>query len=319
MNIAMEEQDTTEVQINFSAVEEQCANWRKKGFKIMLVYQPITGSVSRDFYTSMLSTLSGEVWTYMLDRYKIVMKPMVSGHFPIDANRNMAILDAMQRYKADYMMFMDTDQTFQPKAIPMLFETLLDKDEQYEQGTVAAGMYFVKKHPWRGVFGRYSDWDETSLPHKQALKDQDLVIDDGSEHGKQLLWWQPSMFWDKDQIFRAHVIGAGCMMMSSKVLKQLEYPYFKYLDNPITPGRKASEDMWFCAQLYKKNIPIFIDSRVSCGHLSEYTVDEVLFSATRDSMFGALSVEKRKEIYAKCDDVRVTGKEEWIKNNLEVK
>lgn len=303
-NVTQQEQD---VEINFSKIEEQCSNWRKKGYKIMLVYQPITGTLSRDFYTSMLSTLSGEVWVHMLDRYKIVMKPMVSGHFPIDANRNMAIMDALNRYKADYMMFMDTDQTFQPKAIVQLFETLLEKDEQYANGTVAAGMYFVKKHPWRAVFGNYVDWDETSKSHKKALQAQNLIHND-----KQLLWWQPTMFWDKDQTFKVDVIGAGCMMMSKKVLEKLEYPYFKYIDDPRTPGKKGSEDMWFCSQLHKQGIPIFMDSRVSCGHLSDYTVDENLFQATRDSMFEALTPEKRKKIYAKAVDVRVNGsKTEW--------
>ena len=150
----MDQNREQEIGIKFTELEKQADNWHAKGYKIMMVYQPITGgSVATDFYKSMLNTLSGEIFSYMADEHKVIIKPFVSPHFPIDANRNMAVLDAQKRYKADYMFFMDTDQTFPPMTIPILYEALLEKQKETEL-CVMAGMYFQKKDPWAGVFGR---------------------------------------------------------------------------------------------------------------------------------------------------------------------
>lgn len=293
----METQETLE--IKFAEIEKQCEDWRARGYKIMVVYQPITGgSVASEFYKSMLSVLSGEVWEYMASKHKVIIKPYVSPHFPIDANRNMAVLDARNRYKADYMFFMDTDQTFPPMTIPMLYESLLQKQAATPH-CVVAGMYFTKRDPWAGVFGMYQDWNEKSEKFRAQYEELGMV-----HEGQQLLWWKSVNFWSKNQVFPVDVIGAGCMMMPLEIFERLEMPYFKYLPDFMNEGKMASEDMWFCANLKKAGVPIWMDSKVSCGHLTTMTIDEGLHSAQRDSFFAHASEENARDTYAKMIDVR---------------
>lgn len=306
MEIIEQPQDEM-VKINFSEIEKHCEALKAKGFKIMMVYQPITGgSVATAFYKSMLSVLSGEIWSYMYEKHKIVLKPYVSPHFPIDANRNMAVLHAREKYKADYMFFMDTDQTFPALTIPHLYEALLEKQKETSI-SVMAGMYFAKKDPWAGVFGMYSPWDEKSEKFRKQYEELGLV-----HEGKQLLWWKSVNFWSKNQIFPVDVIGAGCMMMPMSVFDAMEMPFFKYLPDFQMVGKQASEDMWFCAQLKKAGIPIWMNSRVSCGHLTQLNCDEALYVNQRDQFYENASPENRKKTYGKMIDVRdEKDKVEW--------
>lgn len=292
-------EDSDKIEIKFAEIERQCEDWRKRGYKIMMVYQPITGgSVASEFYKSMLGVLSGEVWEYMADKHKVILKPYVSPHFPIDANRNMAVLDAQRRYKADYMFFMDTDQTFPPMTIPTLYEALLQKQAATPL-CVMAGMYFTKRDPWAGVFGVYQGWNEKTEKFRKQYEELGLV-----HEGQQLLWWKSVNFWNKNQVFPVDVIGAGCMMMPLAVFEALEMPYFKYLPDFMNEGKMASEDMWFCATLKRAGIPVWMHSGVSCGHLTTMTIDEGLHSAQRDSFFQNASKENAKDTYAKMIDVR---------------
>lgn len=318
-NMQQQEQQEEMVQIKFSEIEKHCEVLKSKGFKIMMVYQPITGqSVATAFYKSMLSTLSGEVWSYMYDKHKIVLKPYVSPHFPIDANRNMAVLHAREKYKADYMFFMDTDQTFPPLTIPILYESLLEKQKERPLA-VMAGMYFAKKDPWNGVFGTYSPWDEKTEKFRKQYEDLGLVKFNGPEDkvGQQLLWWKSINFWSKGQVFPVDIIGAGCMMMPTTVFEALEMPYFKYLPDFQVVGKQASEDMWFCAQLKKLGIPIWMNSRVSCGHLTQLNCDEALHVHQRDQFYASATLENRKEQYSKMIDLRTEEeKREWRNKHL---
>lgn len=307
MTMKDELQIQEELEVKFGEVEKQCENWRAKGYKIMVCYQPITaGSVATDFYKSMLSVFSGEVWTYMADKHKVILKPMVSPHFPIDANRNMAVLDARERYKADYIFFMDTDQTFPPLTIPHLFEAMLAKQKE-SKDVIMAGMYFTKKNPWNGVFGRYTPMDEKNKKYQKEFEEHGLI-----HKGQQLLWWKSIHFWTPGSVFWVDVIGAGCMMMPLSVFDRIEMPYFKYVPDFQKVGKMASEDMWFCAQLKKKGVPIYINSAVSCGHLTGLTCDEGLHTNQRDTFFSHVSIEEAKKTYEKMIDLRSDQeKAEW--------
>ena len=310
----MQKNREEEVKINFTELEKQVDKWHAQGYKIMMVYQPITGgSVATDFYKSMLNVLSGEIFSYMADKHKVIIKPYVSPHFPIDANRNMAVLDARERYKADYIFFMDTDQTFPPMTIPTLFEALLEKQKETEL-CIMAGMYFAKKDPWGGVFGLYSPWDEKTEKFREQYEKLGLIKYAGPEDkvGQQLLWWKSVNFWSKNQIFPVDVIGAGCMMMPLGVFDAIEMPFFKYLPDFQKVGKMASEDMWFCAQLKKAGIPVWMNSKIGCGHLTQLTVDETLNTAQRDAFYATASPEKARKTYSQMIDVRTEeDKAKW--------
>lgn len=59
--------------------------------------------------------------------------------------------------------------------------------------------------------------------------------------------------------------GMGCALIRTDVFGRIEYPYFKWVDYDDRHGT-LSEDLYFCVQCSRANIPIYADTRVACGH-----------------------------------------------------
>lgn len=289
------------IQFNSDKKPEKWAEQVKaSGQKILVVYQPITdNTVSKKFYISAINVLSASNLMFLVEKYGIQTKLHVNPNFPIDFNRNDAVDTAINSYLADYIFFMDTDQTFPSDCLKNLFELISPKHP------IVAGMYYKKQPDYAPVVGRYVDWTDEYKKVKGHLKKQGFV----DKRGKQTLYWSPIRFFE-DKRFYADVIGAGCMLVDTSVFKKLKRPYFKYSYDPLLQDEalnKVSEDMYFCAQLKNADIPILIDPRVQCGHLTELEVDKEMFHQFTDSSLGALKAKDQKQydfVMSKIIDVR---------------
>lgn len=62
-----------------------------------------------------------------------------------------------------------------------------------------------------------------------------------------------------------HGGGMGCALIKTDVFKEIEYPWYDWV-NYKSRGM-LSEDLYFCEQCKKHNIPIYTDTRVNCGHM----------------------------------------------------
>lgn len=62
--------------------------------------------------------------------------------------------------------------------------------------------------------------------------------------------------------------GLGCALIHKSVFERMSYPYFKWVT--YSSGAQLSEDLYFCEQLKMINVPIFVDTRVSCGHMMRH-------------------------------------------------
>ena len=58
--------------------------------------------------------------------------------------------------------------------------------------------------------------------------------------------------------------GFGCALIDVNALRQLPYPYFKYVE--YDNGDVLSEDNYFCSLMTKNNFSIYADTNVMCGH-----------------------------------------------------
>lgn len=288
------------------AIVREPNEWAKKvkamGHKILVIGQPISGqSVHKLFYLSALNVISAGNLNTLLDKYQIQTQLHIGNDFPIDYNRNVFVDTALDVYLADYLFFMDTDQTFPSNCILQMMETLSD------EYPVVTGMYYKKADPFNPVVGRYSDWDEKSQNAVADLQRQRLIREDDN---RQCLWWNHIAFFDKDVPFPVDAFGMGCLLAKAEVFRKLERPYFKYMYDP-SKGDQAlnsiSEDMWFCAQLFKNRIKTLCDPRVQCTHFTfmESTVD--LYENLRDTSLETtrqLKPELYQEIMSKVVDVR---------------
>ena len=62
-----------------------------------------------------------------------------------------------------------------------------------------------------------------------------------------------------------HGGGMGVALIKADVFKRLNYPYFGWVNYPN--GDVLSEDLFFCEECHKAGIPIYVDTRVGCGHI----------------------------------------------------
>lgn len=263
------------------------ANAKKMGLKTLIIGQPVAGrDVPKKTYLSMLQIMSPNNMLNILERFEVVSTVRVLSDFPIDYNRNKFIDDSI-RDGADYLMFMDMDMTFPANTLECLFENLSDEHP------VVAGMYYLKKEPFSPVIGDYTEWTDELLKHKEFLDSHGFV----SKEGKQLLKWRAFNGFDETKPFYADVIGAGCFLIKADVFKKLERPYFKYIPDPEKDHthNKISEDMYFCAQLKKAGVPIVIDPRVQCGHLTELESNYQLWKGSKEASLEALKKVEGQE------------------------
>lgn len=63
--------------------------------------------------------------------------------------------------------------------------------------------------------------------------------------------------------------GLACALIHRSVFEKMSYPWFRWItyDNKT----QLSEDLYFCEQFRGIAVPIFVDTRVKCGHIMRYT------------------------------------------------
>lgn len=66
-----------------------------------------------------------------------------------------------------------------------------------------------------------------------------------------------------------HGGGMGCALINMSVFNKIQYPWYKWVNYEDRHG-VLSEDLYFCVQCNKNKIPIYVDTRVGCGHLFRY-------------------------------------------------
>lgn len=233
--------------------------------KTLLVAMPFTwGSISAKVFTSFLDMISPEIQEKLAEQ-NIKLKILIHKTFPIDLNRNEIVdLAVSNKYSADYLMFCDGDQVFKKDTLTRLLASLEDDVDG------VTGIYFRKSPPHRCVVGKYSPWSEHLENKRTSLESQGFIAEDG----QQTLYYKPLLYFDVVQ--RVHAFGMGCILLKTEFFKNLERPYFKYVNGHSTGGDFTylghSEDMWFCSQLYKKGVKILCDPKVQVGHVTEKVI-----------------------------------------------
>lgn len=67
-----------------------------------------------------------------------------------------------------------------------------------------------------------------------------------------------------------HGGGMGCAFIKTDVFKRIKYPWYDWVNYKDDHRGMLSEDLYFCEECRKKNIPIYTDTRVACGHVFRY-------------------------------------------------
>ena len=66
---------------------------------------------------------------------------------------------------------------------------------------------------------------------------------------------------------RIHGGGMGCVLIRTDVFRDLDYPWYDWVNYADDHRGMLSEDLYFCEQLKAVGIPVMADVRVGCGHI----------------------------------------------------
>lgn len=160
--------------------------------------------------------------------------------YDVATARNKIAKKALE-YDVDYVLMVDNDVVLPEKAL----DYLLDDPKQVCLG------YYAHREPDNIYKGRmcickFGWW---SYPAESEYTAQELLeLRNAGNYKVEIRGG-----------------GAGCAFISTGVFRQLEYPYYKWVDNG--DGTFLSEDLYFCEQCRAKKIPVYTDTRLGCGHI----------------------------------------------------
>ena len=73
--------------------------------------------------------------------------------------------------------------------------------------------------------------------------------------------------------------GTGCLMIDTQVFAEMDHPWFEFKQDEH--GNTVGEDIGFCHRAKAEGYPIFVDTTVKTGHITNVTINEAFFQLTR--------------------------------------
>lgn len=129
---------------------------------------------------------------------------------------------------------------------------MMDTDQVYDVRTVPR--LLSHKVPVVGplIFRRYPPFDPLMFR---------------GEIGKYL----PIDDWLPGDLVSVDATGSGCLLFDMRVFRQVSPPWFR---TSIRNGKPVGEDFGFCSVLRGAGFPIYVDTSIPAGHLSQLQITE---------------------------------------------
>lgn len=155
--------------------------------------------------------------------------------------RNVISKMAVDR-KVDYVLMVDSDMVLPKDAV----QNLLEDNAEVVYGYCARRS---NGNVYNGLTSIFRMNGENSYTEQAAYTGQEMKT--FRENGEY-----------KIQI---HGAGMACALVKTDVFRRLKFPWFKWVE--YDQKRQLSEDLYFCSQCKKAKVPLYVDSRVECGHI----------------------------------------------------
>lgn len=206
-----------------------------------LIAIPCMDTIETDFVESLLNLRHvGEVEIKLL-----------KGTLVYDA-RNQLTQYALQKGGFDYVLWLDSDMTFEPD----LLEKLLADFEENKDINAVTGLCFGRRPPFKPCI----------------FKKLEVV-----QRGQMIMPECENWFdYPRDRLFEVKGCGFACLMMRTSMLEAMGI-----YGVPFFPVGGLGEDLTFCWRASKLDLKIHCDSRLKIGHIMRSVIDE----ETRDQCF----------------------------------
>ena len=151
----------------------------------------------------------------------------------------------------DYVLMIDNDEVIPKDGLLNLLETALS----YKSGECMVVGYALTRPPNRpnpdnraSVF----KWGGRDYVRADAYTGTELIeLRDAGTYRVQI-----------------RGTGLGSALIHRSIFDKLKFPWFKWIQ--YESGSQLSEDLYFCEQFVGIQTPIFMDTRVSCGHMMRH-------------------------------------------------
>ena len=70
-----------------------------------------------------------------------------------------------------------------------------------------------------------------------------------------------------EYLVQIHGGGMGCILIKMELIYRLDYPWFDWVNYRDDNRGMLSEDLFFCEKVKADFTPMYVDTRVACGHL----------------------------------------------------
>jgi len=185
----------------------------------------------------------------------------------VEENRNV-IVELAQRDKADWLLMVDTDESFQPNLLRQL-------------------MVHADRNNAPIVFGVYSNIAQAPQQAEGAYYHVDMLFRE-VENGEYMNVTPPS----DSRPFYVDAAGSGCMLTHISVFERIEFPWFT-LDYIIPTGKTKpqvmNEDISFCRKARMAGYKLLVDPLAEVTH---YKTMALLPSAFRHFLERAQQVHE---------------------------
>ena len=173
---------------------------------------------------------------------------LLKGTLVYDA-RNQLMEYALKTGGYDFILWLDSDMTFEPDLLEWLMEDIEGKQ-------MVTGLCFGRRPPFNPCIYKEVRVDQEGLgymPHAENYFD-----------------------YPRDQLFEVEGCGFACVLMRVDMLDAMSI-----YGVPFFPIAGLGEDLAFCYRAKKLDFSLWCDSRLKIGHIMRISVDENF----RDNVF----------------------------------
>ena len=168
--------------------------------------------------------------------------------------RNQLAKYVMDRGGFDYVLWLDSDMTFEPDLLDRLIGDI--EGDAGERLQAVTGLCFGRRPPFKPCIYKRLEVDQKGqmiMPHAENWLD-----------------------YPRDKVFPVEGCGFACLLMRVDVLEAMGI-----YGVPFFPVAGLGEDLTFCWRARKLDIRVHCDSRLKIGHIMRISIDEKF----RDQLF----------------------------------
>jgi GT2 family glycosyltransferase len=173
---------------------------------------------------------------------------LLKGTLVYDA-RNQLIQYALDKGGYDYILWLDSDMTFEPDLLERLLEDI-------EGRQLVTGLCFGRRPPFNPCIYKSIRVEQEGLGYMPYT---DNYFD-----------------YPRDQIFEVEGCGFACVLMTMDMAEAMSV-----YGVPFFPIAGLGEDLAYCYRAKKLDYKLWCDSRLKIGHIMRMSVDENF----RDNVF----------------------------------